>query len=45
MGGLHFLGSPSLLHCCAHSALLGTRILILLGLFKLVSCWTVLISR
>lgn len=43
--GLHFLGSPSLLHCCAHSALLGTRIRILLGLFKLVSCWTVLISR
>lgn len=43
--GLHFLGSPSLLHSFAHSAPLGTRIRILLGLLRLVSRLTVLISQ
>lgn len=44
-GGLHFLGSPSLLHSCVHSAPMGTRIRILLGLLRLDSRSTVLISQ
>lgn len=42
---LHFPGILSLLHCCAFSALLGTRIWVTVGSLRLIPLLTIFISQ